>query len=334
MAIGKPPSAGTRACAKERQQPWALPSALYCRWKLTGAEQHLQALIKLAQRTPANDRAIQLAQAAYGGGLPEPSDASANLLRQFRQMVLDDRANAPTGEAKMTITSLEAPSNYLAFRLEMAALQHDLHLKVLVNQIPKPDPRAPIAPVDWVLWRYEGSDATPGLPPPGRDVVERIAAIAQPPFDFEACWAGASRAAAELGPGRVAEILATMVHPPPLPAGQPALSWLPRVHLAAAATIAQMDSGWADSVRRRGLIAVLHGPMDWATDAAIRALAHVGRTEEAHAPDIHEAFQLLADHRPSHGYWSWERTLWDHWRHPAAFVSRGTRQDAKRAAAD
>jgi hypothetical protein len=64
------------ALARERQQPWAMPSALYCRWKLTGTEQHLQALLKLAQQSPPNERALQLAQLAYGGGLPEPSDAS------------------------------------------------------------------------------------------------------------------------------------------------------------------------------------------------------------------------------------------------------------------
>ena len=36
------------------------------------------------------------------------------MLRQFRESILNDPANAPVGEVQVSLTSLEAPSNYLA----------------------------------------------------------------------------------------------------------------------------------------------------------------------------------------------------------------------------
>lgn len=299
------------ALGVDRRQPWAQPSALFCRWKQTGDEGPLRELVGLANQ--GNERAQQLCNLAFWGALPEPSDATANLVRQFRDMILDDPAKGPTGSVQMAVTSLEAPSNFLAFRLEMEALRHDLRLEVSVNEIPEPDPREPIAEIKYRLWKYAGTNATPGLPPPGQDVVRRVAELASAPFDELANWAAASRVAAEVGPGRVGEVLAVMVHPPPVPEGVSALAWLPRVQLAAAQVAAQVDDGWEGSVRREALLSVLHGPSDWATEAAIRALAHVGREEEAYAPDIHDAFQLLADHRPTPGYCCWERTLFSCW---------------------
>src|SRR5262249_21321641 len=99
------------ALAKEPAQPWAQPSALFCRWKLTNDERPLRELVELAKK--GNQRARQLAQQAFWGGLPEPADATANMLRQFRERILTDPKNAPIGgEARVTLSSLEAPSNF------------------------------------------------------------------------------------------------------------------------------------------------------------------------------------------------------------------------------
>jgi hypothetical protein len=92
-----------------------------------------------------------------------------------------------------------------------------------------------------------------------------------------------------------------------------ALAWLPRVHFAACAVLAHLDSGWEESVRRAALLSVLHGPMDWTTEAAVRVLAYLGHQEEPLAPDIHDEFQRLYDNRPSHGHWGWYRTLLQCW---------------------
>ena len=123
----------------------------------------------------------------------------------------------------------------------------------------------------------------------------------------------ASRVAEALGPGRVGEVLAAMVHPPAVPKGSSALTWLPRVQRASAEVAAQVDAGWEGSARQEALLSVLLGPRDWATEAAIRDLARLGRENEAYAPDIHDAFQQLADARPNAGYWAWERALFSCW---------------------
>jgi tetratricopeptide (TPR) repeat protein len=298
------------ALRKEPKHPWAKPSALFCRWKLSGDERHIRDLIAAARS--GNDRADALCRREFWPGLPEPSDATANTLRHFRETILNDPATASTGEARMAVTSLEAPSNYLAFRLEMAALRHNLTLSVDATHVPKPDPRLPIDEVKYQLWRYNGTEPSPGLPPPGADVLARIAELASAPYDEDDNWAAASVVAEEIGPDRVGEVLACMVHPP-VPEGTPALIWLPRVQLAAAQVAGQLDAGWDGSVRREALLSVLHGPQDWATEAAIRVMARIGREYEAYAPDIHDAFQLLADNRPDGGYWGWERTLYSHW---------------------
>jgi hypothetical protein len=111
----------------------------------------------------------------------------------------------------------------------------------------------------------------------------------------------------------VGEVLATMVHPPPVPASDSALSWLPRVQLTAAQVAGQVDSGWEGSARAEALLSVLHGPSDWATQAAIRVMARLGRENEAFAPDIHDAFQKLADSRPNIGHCCWEELLFSSW---------------------
>jgi hypothetical protein len=83
--------------------------------------------------------------------------------------------------------------------------------------------------------------------------------------------------------------------------------------MAAAQVLGQLDGEWDGSTRREALLSVLHGPQDWATEAAIRVMAWLGRENEAYAPDIHDAFQVLADARPDRGYCSWERTLYSQW---------------------
>ena len=50
----------------------------------------------------------------------------------------------------LAVTSLEAPSNYLAFP-QLAQMQ------VSVGAVPSPDVRQPRRPVEYVLWRYAGT---------------------------------------------------------------------------------------------------------------------------------------------------------------------------------
>jgi len=299
------------ALAKERRQEWAYPSALFCRWMLTEDERQVHELVDLAKK--GNGRAQQLYHQLYFNALPEPVDASANLLRQIREMLLkeDDKTSGTT--VKATLSGLEAPSNTLAYRLEMEALGKEVGLDVTVETVAKPDPRVPITNVRYLLWRYVGTDPAPVPAPPSPEIVQRIADLARLPFDDDASWAAASYVAEALGPQRAGEVLAVMVHPPAVPPGSTSLAWLPRVQHAAMQVVAQLDEGWEGSARREALLSALLGPQDWITQAAIRAMTRLGRENESFAPDIGDAFQQLADHRPLPGFCCWEHTLYQNW---------------------
>jgi tetratricopeptide (TPR) repeat protein len=299
------------ALALDQRQEWAYPSALFCRWMLTEDERQVRELLDLARK--GNGRAQQLYNQLYFNALPEPADATANCLRQIREMLLKEPGKGEGSTMSLTVSGLEAPSNTLAFRLEMEALQQNLRLDVKVEKVAQPDPRVSITEIKYLLWKYDGTDPSPGLPPPGPDVVRRITELARMPYDEDACWAAASHVAEALGPARVAEILAVMVHPPAVPEGATALAWLPRVQHAAMYAAAQVDAGWDGSVRREALFSVLLGPQDWSTEAAIRALTRIARENETYAPAMGEAFQQLADHRPRGGYCWWEHTLYQCW---------------------
>jgi hypothetical protein len=197
--------------------------------------------------------------------------------------------------------------------LEIAAKGADLALNFRVAAIPDPDPRQPMDEVRYLLWTYQGADATPGLPPPSEQVRQAIAELAQGNFDRHRSFARASRVAEQLGPQALPDILATMVHPPPLPPGREALEFVPRLQLEAMHVAAQVDDGWQGSQRRTALMSVLFGPMDWTTNAAIDVLAFLAERNPAYAFDIHKSFEFLERKRPQGGYCCWLAHLYYRW---------------------
>ena len=295
----------------EPNHTWALPSSMYCQWKLTGKEQWIDDVIEMAKK--GNDRAHRLWFEAYGA-LPEPYDATANILRQFTEKIEKTPENERTGEEfKITLSSLEAPSNYLAFQLEMERLKCNTKLKKEVKQIPNPDPRNPSEPIEWLLWNYDETDASPALPAPSSEIVKEIEALALRPYDPSANWAAASHVAAKLGTEKCKEILAVAIYPPAVPQDSYALAWLPRVQLCVAQVLAQIDTDWDDSVRRSALLSMLFGPSDWTVSAAIRVMTWIARTEKMYQLPIHECFIKLEKAIIKGGYCCWEQTLYEQW---------------------
>src|SRR5262249_1076822 len=114
-----------RALAKEPAQEWAKPSDLFCQWKLTGDQALFDRLIQLAKA--GNARANNLWSAAFDRP-HEPQDATANILRQVLDSLAGQNASGG-GSINIDVSSLEAPSNRLAFALALAAKG----LNVVVN---------------------------------------------------------------------------------------------------------------------------------------------------------------------------------------------------------
>jgi tetratricopeptide (TPR) repeat protein len=300
-----------RALAKDASQEWAKPSDLFCQWKLTGDQAFFDRVVELAKA--GNGRANNLWSAAFDQ--PHvPQDASANILRQALDSIAKSATNGGGGGSiNIDVSSLEAPSNGLAFTLALAAKGADITVKSRAAAIPEPDPRQPIDAVRYRLWNYQGADATPGLPPPSERVRQAIADLAQGTFDRHLSFARASRVAEQLGPQALPDILATMVHPPRLPPGRDALEFLPRIQLEAMHVAAQVDAGWQGSERRTALMSVLFGPMDWTTNAAIDVLAFLAEGNPAYAFDIHKSFEFLEQKRPQSGYCCWLAHLYHRW---------------------
>lgn len=273
---------------RERHQAWALPSYYYLRFTLDGKEEWRDRLLALAESTPDNERADQLAQraSAYFGYLPEPSDATTNSMRQ----ALEKGATLQS----LAVTSLEAPSNYLAF-------PQLWQMPVTIGAVPAPDPRQPRRPVEYVLWRYAGTRPVVALSAPPESIAREVAALAAQPYQLQSWLRQASRLASRLGPETVGVLLATMVHPPKPPAAEKPWVWVFRVQVAAALIIAQLDSGWDGSARKKALFSLAFGPMDWTVNAALFALATIALDEEDKAAEIAGVFRELLRSLPRGG---------------------------------
>jgi hypothetical protein len=265
------------------QETAAAPLAHVIRFRLGRGREHLDALNQFWRDHPGH---------AWGGRvmghlrpyefvIPEPGDAGINLARQFLQERL---APKKPPQLKVTMTSTEAPSVLMAVEAALNMPRGSLELVVL--EIPVPDPRVPRGPVDYLLWRYEGNDPHPALPPPPAEIATAVAELAQTQYDLERWTHQARDIARRLGPGAVEGLLATMVHPPPMPSdptGDPpardesAWNWIRHVQFAAALMLAGIDDGWEGSTRRKAPASLARGPVDWPTEAAAVALSQVCR---------------------------------------------------------
>ena len=159
-----------------------------------------------------------------------------------------------------------------------------------------------------------------------------VAELARRPFDVDEWTARAAEVAAQLRPRATVEaLLGVMVRPPPAPdvagrlqprtafdelssvtAGPPpqpekwmAWNWIRAVQFAATLVLSKWDGGWVGSVRRKALLSLARGPVDWTTEAAITALGQVCREETLPAEakeEIVAVLRELANALPDRGH--------------------------------
>jgi tetratricopeptide (TPR) repeat protein len=302
---GKAARAYEDALERDANDAWATASLVWCRWRSHATTPPSWQTLPDALKTMAregNSRARELCSELswYFGVLPPPPEATANMIRQAQAK--------GTRVTSVALTDVESPSNLVAF-----ALIGNDDVELAYSHVATPDPREPVQPVAFTLWRRDGDVLVPALPPPPADVRDRIAELASGPYQPTKQWARASRLARQLGPGAVEALLACIGHPPPLPRGGDVLEWLPRVQHAVASTLAHLDDGWDDSVRRRALLSLLLGPRDWSTEAAIVALARLASDLEWIGLDVHSAFLALDRARPDSGGCCYEYALLRFW---------------------
>ena len=294
---------------------WALPSAHFCKWKISGDRLKHRRLVDMARRPPVNERAAQLLRVnePYVGILPAPADAIANGCRSIRRSLRENPPDEPGGELAIGLSHLESPSATLALEEELKAFSHAPKLLVTVKEIPKPDPRVPCRPIKHELWTYTGTDAKPARGCPTQSILDVLSELACNPYERDENWNDAKLAARALTEDQIPQLLAAMVNPPPIPADKDALEWLPRIQLAAAQVIAHIGTGWQASARRDALVSALLGPRDWITVAATVTLAHLTEENREIELDVRDLFKTLSEFIPDDGYCCFEHALFACW---------------------
>lgn len=327
--------------ARSPEHDWALPSMLFGRSLLEPVGPWWSRLQTYASAHPENERAAQLVahglREPYRDFLPPPTEATVNLASR---MLDSKRVPDPGSTFSVGLSALESPSSRLA--LEWAFPGVRLAFEVTLQE---PDPRRPRGKVDFVLWRYEGTDPRPALPRPDEEVARAVGRIAALPFSWKE-WRKECRALGTLvGAARALELARVMCHPPRpgseeivsgsvRPAGRvrslvgrlvgrppvaapppiwhgamaPAV-WIQRVQLASALALLYVDSGWSGSARRRILLDLARGPLDWSVEAAVVALTEAALECGEALPEVASLFTEMADSIPRPGACCYEGAL-------------------------
>ncbi len=283
--------------------PLALPSVYCLRYWLHGRPEWRTRLEAFAhESTPPNERAEALLAEVtpYVGYLPDPGDSLVSSARALELQLVGPLTSGTTSR----VSVLEAPSAVFAYRMTTGT-PHTLHVEL----VPSPDPRQPRRPVPWQLWAYDGTEPRRALEPPAEAVAAAVGELALVPYHVDHWRALGADLAARLGVEAMGDLLASMVWPPPAPAGTPAWRWMVHVQFAVAFVLAALDEGWVDSARRLALFSLADGPTDWVGGAAVVALGEIARDEPAHAPEIAEHLLEMLQEQPSAGGWCLERPL-------------------------
>ncbi|MEV6851585.1 hypothetical protein [Actinoplanes sp. NPDC051411] len=211
--------------------------------------------------------------------VPMPQESVINILRGIAR---DRAAGKNVTVAELGISGPEPPSAIAAF-LRVAG-----PAPVGIANFGTPDPRVPLRPGRYAVWRYQGETAQPAVEPPSAEAVRVLYAVGAEPWPSP--LAGYARAA-PLGDLPLNDLLGLLVHPPRPPDVQryriladsdPAYWYrLLQPWVCLGILHHRTDEPWASSVRRQVLIDLAFGVEDWACDAALFALVTAAYREPA-----------------------------------------------------
>ena len=292
---------------KNPDDPRAAPSYYYLRYISSDFDlTWIENLRDFVEAHPDHEQGQGLLRSLipYFGFLPSPSDAFVNVLRKITESLRNQPTAPDDGPFTLNyrVSGLEAPSNRLALGLLLRRFGKRMDLNATVESIAVPDPRLPLGRVPYQLWRYEKTEPIPVLPPPPEDVSEAVAALAASEYDFTEWAKSASKQGSALGTDRVDDLLGVMVHPPTAPDSIDPWDWVLRIQLAASLFVIGLDQGWTGSLRRKVLVALVNGPMDWSVGTAIIAVSYLAASDPTIAAEAIELFRERLRNMPGEGY--------------------------------
>ncbi len=236
-----------------------------------------------------------------GGRLVPLTEATINAVRDA-----SGHMDLHGAEFSFGVSCIEAPSVRLSIALATGQ-PTPANIEYSFDHVPEPDPRLAVRNVEHRVWDYDwpdGKDPLVTVDPPGSEVRNAIATLAETRFFAPRWWQRAGQIARELGKGELPALLGAMVHPSLPPRDVGAWDWVRYVQMAAAFVIGQLDGGWQGSLRRRVLLDLADGPIDWVVDAALTTLAEVALDEPLALEEIAAYFERFAGRLPNEGHWS------------------------------
>ena len=264
------------ALAQVPQHPWALPAFLYYKNIADPDGSWYRQLTDYVIAHPDNQFAVGRYYdiSTYFTDLPEPGESVIAVAK--KTLAKDHTIELAT---LFVCTMIESPSAIRSVQLIQLQEYGKTTFALGMAEVQQPDPRVPSGPVDFVLWKYDGFKAEPNLPEPSEAVATLVGRLAASFYDTHGWWLRAKWLLLSLPsqPDILDDLLGTMLYPPPCPPEFTTWAWLQRVQIAAAFMIARLDEGWENSVRRKALLSLARGPMDWTIGAAILVLCRIYR---------------------------------------------------------
>ncbi|MFB9235333.1 tetratricopeptide repeat protein [Plantactinospora siamensis] len=281
-----------RALERDPTFDCAVHTAHRLRYRRDGEVRHLVGLADFQREHPDDSHEHgDLAECCSGepwlGRLPAAQEAVAGVLRR---MLADGHGRDSSGlvaRGRVRLSGLEPPSALRAVAAAAPGLRLD------IEKVPDPDPRLPRRAVERPLWRYDGTTATPALPPPSAAAAERIRQLARPGWRHPP---DAYDSAVALATVELDDLLALLVHPPAPPDDELGRSllehdptlWVRSVQVWACLGLLhhRTDEPWPASTRRRVLLDLLWGVEDWVTEAALFALITYAWVDPSVRPEV------------------------------------------------
>jgi len=306
-----------RAMRLDPNNSWATPHYYYYSYFEDKDTQHLDDLKTYAEQHPDIELAQNLYQRlmhyinakAYVNYIPTPAEAGLSALRQIDEQ--KGKGALKSKDFNMAISALESPSMRTVFEqyfIEDGG-EDKPNINVTVSEIQQPDPRQPMKNVPYLLWKYEGTTAIKNLPVPPPKIAEAVGKIAYEQFDIDT-WRGLARQlSGTLNEKHIPQLLATMLHPPTSQSPYRVWDWLYRVQLASALVIAYIGTDWKGSERRKALLSLAFGPMDWTTDAGLFALAQLAEADPEIAQEVVNVYRTVYSNMPKNGHLSYISVL-------------------------
>jgi tetratricopeptide (TPR) repeat protein len=301
---------------KSPNHTWAEASQVFAKWQKSPEPALKHRLFALSESSPRAWELFSEIQTPepYVHVLPPPIDEAAEALREIFAQIKDNPSEAQGNTITLTSTQPEVPSVHLAFDLFTRAHDIQAKLEVRSDNAVSPDPRLPKDHVDFTLFAWDGGTPHANVPPPDDRARDAIAEIARERYNLELWAPAAEKLAQEIGAAWAPQVVSVMAHPPPL-SGKDSdpFGWIQRVQIAAALTIAYIDSEWEGSIRKRTLYSLALGPNDWSVDAALIAMGWLARSNPEARRDIEPFFAWLEQSIPPGGHVSYELPLIHAW---------------------